>query len=733
MLAKIAKQASRPAHRTSRRGFLAASAAATGGLVVGFRSSGISARAPAADAAVVSPFDAYLTIGTDGRVTVLSSQFEMGQGAYHGLATLVAEELDAAWDEVHVEGRAGNVALYGNPAWGGAVQGTGGSTSIAGGFLRYRRAGAAARALLVAAAADRWGVPAEEITVEAGVLRHGSARRAGFGELAARAATMPVPAEPKLKSAADWQLIGADDLRRNDSMAKATGREVFTIDLDLPGMLTAVMIHPPRFGATVASFDATDAKTMPGVVDVVSTPRGVAVVAEHLWAALQGRDAVIVRWDESAAETRGSVRILDDYRALAVAAPGAVARADGDVEATLADADRVVEAMYTFPFLAHAALEPLNAVARMNADGTLEVWGGHQTPDAYQLISAQIAEIDPSRVTLHVMKTGGSFGRRAVADGDVVAEAVMVAKAMGFTHPVKVQWTRENDMRGGRYRPAYVHRLRAALDAAGDIVAWDHHVVGQSILRGTPFEAMLVRNGVDLTSVEGANTLPYAIPNLRVGLTTTDVRVPVLWWRAVGSTHTAFATECFLDEVADALGRDPLELRLALLAAHPRHAAVLRLAAEKAGWGEARAEGRYLGLAVHESFNSFVAQVAEVSVAGGDVRVHRVVVAVDCGIVVNPDTVRAQMEGGVGFGLGSVLQEELTLTDGAVDQANYDTYGPLRIDQMPEVEVHIVQSSEAPTGVGEPGVPPIGPAVANAVHAATGRRVRTLPLRSGLA
>ena len=377
-------------------------------------------------------------------------------------------------------------------------------------------------------------------------------------------------------------------------------------------------------------------------------------------------------------------------------------------------------------------MEPLNAVARMNEDGTLEIWGGHQLPDLYQYLAAVTADIDPQKVRLHIMKSGGGFGRRAVADGDVVVESVAIAKAIGWQAPVKVQWTRENDMRGGRYRPAYVHKLRAGLDADGKLIAYEDHIVGQSIVKGTPFESALVHNGVDHTSVEGASNLPYKVPNLSVGLTTTDVKVPVLWWRSVGSTQNAYAGEVFIDEVAEAAGADPVEFRLGLLTDKPRHAEVLRLAAEKAGWGKPLPEGRQHGVAVHESFASFVAQVAEVSVDGGDIRVHRVVCAVDCGTAINPDTIRAQIEGGIGFGLGAIMSEEITLTGGEVDQGNFDSYEPLRIDAMPEVEVHIVQSDAPPTGVGEPGVPPIGPAVANAVFRATGRRLRMLPFRKGM-
>jgi isoquinoline 1-oxidoreductase beta subunit len=372
-------------------------------------------------------------------------------------------------------------------------------------------------------------------------------------------------------------------------------------------------------------------------------------------------------------------------------------------------------------------MEPLDAVARMQ-DGTLEIWAGHQMPDLYQAVGAEIMGIEPAKVKLHVMTPGGFFGRRAVPDADVIVEVVSVLKATGARAPIKVLWTREDDMKGGRYRPMYYHQLRAGLDANGNVVGWHHRIVGQSILAGTPFEQMLVKNSVDLTSVEGASNLPYAIPNLRVDLVTTDARVPVLWWRSVGSTHTAYSTEVLIDELAEAAGRDPVDFRRALLRDHPRHLGVLDLVAEKAGWGTPLPEGRYRGIAVHESFNSYVAQVAEVSVRpDGGTKVERVVCAVDCGIAVNPDVIRAQMEGGIGFGLGAILKSEITLDQGRVVQDNFDGYEVLTIDEMPQVEVHIMPSKESPTGVGEPGVPPIGPAVANAVYAATGKRMRVLP------
>ncbi|MEM9333084.1 MAG: xanthine dehydrogenase family protein molybdopterin-binding subunit [Pseudomonadota bacterium] len=712
----------------SRRKFLIGSAAVAGGLMIGLNATPSRA---ATTAVTDNPMTGYIQITPENQVIILSSQFDMGQGPYNGIATLVVEELGADWAQIDVKGAYGNTKLYGNIMWGGTAQGTGGSTSMATSFDRYRIAGAAARSMLMNAAADTWSVPVEEITVERGVIRHVSGKTATFGALAQKASTMQPPQDVQLKDPEAWTEIGKSERRRFDSASKTNGTHPFTIDIKLENMLTAVVAHPPKFGAKVSSFDATEALKVNGVTDVVEIPRGIAVVAEHMWAAIKGREVLEIEWDDAQAEKRSSTEIMAEYRRLGPNEPEATARSDGNVKTALDNSATVIEATYEFPYLAHAAMEPLNAVARMNTDGTLEVWGGHQIPDLYQFISANIAEIKPDQVILHVMKTGGGFGRRAVADGDVVAEAVSVAKAIGFRAPVKVQWTREDDMRGGRYRPAYLHQFKAGLDEKGNVIAWDNHIVGQSIVSGTPFEG-LIQNGVDKTSVEGASNIPYAIPNLRVGLTTTNVNIPVLWWRAVGSTHTAYAVETFFDEVAAKANRDPYEFRMSHLKAHPRHAAVLKLAAEKAGWSEAIAEGRFRGLALHESFSSIVAHVAEISMEDGAPIVHKVTVAVDCGIAINPDTIKAQMEGGTGFGLGSILAEELTLDAGEVEQGNYDSYTPLRIDAMPDVEVFIVPSENKPTGVGEPGVPSIGPAVANAVFAASGRRIRVLPMSNAL-
>ena len=722
----LAPAAPVPALPASRRQFLKASAAAGAGLVIGFTFAGGNKLVRAATSAAEGAFapNAFVRVAPDNTVTVLIKHIEFGQGTFTGLSTLVAEEMDADWSQLRAEHAPADAALYNNLSWG-PVQGTGGSSSIANSYDQLRRAGATARALLVQAAAESWGVPAAEITVTQGVLVHAaSGRQARFGDLAAKAATLTAPVEVTLKDPADFTLIGTT-VPRLDSRAKSRGEAQYTIDKSLPGLLTAVIARPPVFGATLVSFDDSAARAVKGVVDVVQVPRGVAVLAKGFWAAKSGRDALQVTWDETTGETRGSPEIMAEYKQLAEG-PGTVARQDGDAAAAIAGAARVLEADYEFPYLAHAPMEPLDCVVQLGQDGC-DIWAGSQIPTVDQGAAAAILGLKPEQVRIHTLFAGGSFGRRATPNADMVSEAASIAKAIGGRAPVKLLWTREDDIQGGRYRPMYFHRLRAGLDADGRLVGWQHRIVGQSIVRGTPF-AGLIKNGIDQTSVEGANTLPYHVPDITVDLHTTDVQVPVLWWRAVGSTHTAYSTEAFIDELAEAAGKDPVEFRLELLAEHPRHAGVLKLAAEKAGWGSALPAGRARGIAVHESFNTFVAEVAEVSVADdGTIKVEKVVCAVDCGVAVNPDQVKAQMEGGIGYGLGAVLHNAVTLKGGRVEQSNFHDYQPLRINEMPAVEVHIMESTEAPTGVGEPGVPPIGPAVANAVYKATGRRIRALP------
>ena len=707
----------------SRRRFLQGAAGLTLGFCLPAFATRAAATGEATDAAAVADFapNAFLRIGEDNTVTVISKHLEMGQGSYTGLATILADELDADWDTVRIEGAPADARRYNNLLWGDR-QGTGGSTAMANSWEQMRTAGATARAMLVAAAARRWQVDAAGITVRDGIVSHAaSGRRATFGELAVAAAQEDVPTEVTLKRPEAFRLIGRH-VHRKDSAAKTDGSARFTQDVFLPGMLVAVVAHPPRFGATVKSFDARRARAVEGVVDVVRIPQGVAVLARDTWSAKKGRDALSVTWDDSKAFGLGSEDILARYRELAKT-PGAVAKQAGDVDKAFAAAAKTVSATFDFPYLAHAAMEPMNCVVRLDADGC-EIWNGEQMHTGDQHSLAALLGLAPEQVRINMLYAGGSFGRRAGKDSDYVLEAAHIAKAIGGKAPVKLVWLREDDMRAGYYRPLFHHALAAALDADGRLIGWRHRLVGQSIL-GT--------DGVDPLSVEGAANLPYAIPNMTVDLhTPTDIGVPVLWWRSVGSSHTAHATEAFIDEVAAAAGRDAVALRLELLADRPRHAAVLKLAAEKAGWGtplEARAgERRGRGVAVHESFNTCVAQVAEVSVRkDGSVKVDRVVCAVDCGTAINPDNVRAQVEGSVGFALGAALHHEITLDAGRVVQGNYDSFPLLRIDEMPVVEVHILPSTAAPTGIGEPGVPPVAPAVANAIAAATGRRLRRLP------
>lgn len=681
--------------------------------------------------------NAFLRIGADNSVTVISKHLEMGQGTYTGLATILAEELDADWKQVRVEGAPADAKRYNNLFWGPA-QGTGGSTAMANSWEQMRKAGAAGRAMLLAAAARRWNVAPGEIAVSDGVLRHvASGRKASFGELAADAAKETVPSEFKLKDPKDFKLVGKH-ANRKDSAAKTNGTAKFTQDVQLPGMLVAIVAHPPLFGAKVKSINDVRTRKVRGVVDVVQIPQGVAVLAKDTWSAKKGRDALSVVWDESAAFKLGSDEIMARYKEMAKM-PGKVAKQNGDTSAAFAGAARVIKAGYDFPYLAHAAMEPMNCVVKLDADGA-EVWNGEQlhTGDQYGL--AHVLGLKPEQVKINMLYAGGSFGRRACKDSDYVLEAAAIAKAIqgriANNPPVKLVWLREDDMRSGYYRPMFHHALEAALDGNGKLLGWRHRLVGQSIVIGSPFEQMLVKDGIDAVSVEGAANLPYAIPNLTVDLhTPMDIGLPVLWWRSVGSSHTAFSTEAFLDEVATAMGKDPVALRLELLTEHPRHAAVLKLAADKAGWGtplKARAgERRGRGVAVHESFNSYVAHVVELTVAkDGAIKVDRVVSAVDCGTPINPDNIRAQVEGGIGFALSS-MSEEITLKQGRVEQGNFDGFPLLRIGDMPRVEVHIVPSTTAPSGIGEPGVPPVLPAVANAIAAATGKRLRNLPFQTG--
>jgi isoquinoline 1-oxidoreductase beta subunit len=719
------KPAHLPPRSATRRAFLKSSATIAGGLVIGTYIDFGWRQAAAATPQDPPMPNAFVRIAPDNTVTVLIKHLDKGQGVTTGLTTIVADELDADWAQMRAEFAPANAALYNNLLFG-PIQATGGSTSVANSFDQLRKASAAARAMMIAAAAQDWNVPAGEITISKGLLAHApSGRRAAFGDLADKAAALPVPSQVMLKDPKDWIYIGKQ-VPRIDSIAKTTGAARYALDVKRPGMLTVVVARSPRFGGVVKSFDASGAKAVEGVVDAVSIGSGVAVLARDTWSAIKGREALKVEWDDSKAEVRSTDAMLADYRKLADS-PGISAGRRGDTAAALKSAAKVVEAEFTFPYLAHAPMEPLNGTIEIKADGSVELWAGSQFQTIEQATVAAVLGLKPEQVKINTMWAGGSFGRRATPNADYVLELALIAKATGGKAPIHLVWTREDDIRGGRYRPMVLHKVRAGLDASGNVAAWDHHLVAQSFITGTAFESMLVKDGVDRLAIEGTADMPYDVENLSVDWHQASSPVTTLWWRSVGHTHTAQVVEVMMDVLANEARRDAVEFRLSLLKDHPRHADVLKLAAEKGGWGEKLPAGRGRGIAVHESFRSFVAMVADVTVKDGAIKVDRVVAAVDCGIAVNPDVIRAQVEGGVGYALGAALRNKITLTDGVVDQSNFDSYEPLRITDMPSVEVHIIGSGAPPTGIGEPGVPPVAPAVSNAIFAASGKRLYSLP------
>ena len=702
------------ATRLSRREFLATAAA--GSFVLGFRVGGASAADPAG--ADFTP-NAFIRIGRNNVVTIIVNKAEMGQGINTALPMLIAEELEVDLRRVKVEA-APVGAAYAHPQAG--IQFTGGSQSVATEWDRLRKAGAAAREMLLAAAAQAWGVDRSSLRAENGRVRGPRGRVLTYGQLVDRARTQPVPSDPPLKDPSQFKIIGKPT-RRLDSREKVTGTATFGLDASVPGMLIAVVARPPVFGATVKSVDDSGAKAMRGVKQVVAVPSGVAVVADSFWSAKKGRDALLVEWNEGPGATIDTDALEAEYGRLA-RTPGAPALRRGDADAALAGAARRVSAQYDMPYLAHAPMEPLNCLVSLGPD-RCEIWTGTQFQTIDQANAAGAAGLKPEQVAIHTMFLGGGFGRRAVPGSDFIVEAVHVAKAARA--PVKTIWTREDDIRGGYYRPMWHSTLSAGLDAAGKPVAWKHTIVGQSVVENTPF-AGEIKNGVDGTSVEGAANLVYEVPNAAVDLHSPRSPVPVLWWRSVGHTHTGFVVESFIDELAHAAGQDPYAYRRDLLDGKARHLGVLELAAQKAGWGTPLPAGRARGIAVHASFGSFCAQVGEVSIQDRAITVHRVVCAVDCGRAINPETIRAQMEGGIVFGLSAALYGQITMKLGRVQQSNFHDYPVLRLNSMPVVEVHIVPSTAPPSGIGEPGTPLMAAVLGNALFALTGQRVRSLPM-----
>ncbi|WP_394223836.1 molybdopterin cofactor-binding domain-containing protein [Alteromonas gracilis] len=712
----------------NRRQFLKASVGIATGMIVGLYLP-LRNRAAASQDTPLQP-NAYVHLKPDNSITVLVKHIEIGQGAFTGMATLVADEMDADWSQMQAEHAPANAELYKNFAFG--IQGVGGSTGLANSYMQMRKAGAMMRGNLVQAAANKWNVSPGSIHVEKGVLHHkASGRQATFGELAEAASAITPNQNPTLKSPEAFIYIGKT-VPRIDTTVKTNGNAIFTQDISLPSMRYAMVAHPSHFGATIKQVDDSKAKQVAGVVGVYNISSGVAVVANSTYAAMKGRDALEVTWNTAKAETRSSDAITEEYVSK-TADVGVSAASHGDTTSALSSAQGTFEAVYTFPYLAHTPMETLDAVVRANKDGSVDVWMGSQLQTVDQGTVASVFGVKPERVSINTQLGGGTFGRRAQPSSGFAKEAAEVAKTQPKDIPVKLMWTREDDVQGGRYRPLTVHRVTTGTDSKGDISAWQHVIATQSIVAGSPFEQM-IKNGIDPTSVEGASDFPYAIANRDISLHTMSNPIPVLWWRSVGHTHTAYVVETAIDHALSRTETDPIEGRRALLKDSPRDLGVLDAVVKLADSSGKPPAGHARGIAVHKSFGTYVAQIAEVTKSDeGLPKVTRVWCAVDCGLAVNPDIVRAQMEGGIGFGLGAILEEEITLgKGGAVQQSNYDTYHPLRIASMPEVDVAIVPSGESPTGVGEPGVPPIGPAVANAWRALTGQLITNLPMNKAI-
>ena len=729
----------------SRRTFLQTGAAVGGGLLLGFTLPPLSPLAPLPPRVRNDgPFapNAFIRIDRDGRVTLIMHKVEMGQGTYTSMPMLLAEELEVELSQVRLEHAPPNDALYAEPLFG--VQETGGSTSVRGNWEPLRRAGAGARALLVAAAAQTWNVDTSSCHATGGVVIHGpTGRTLAYGALVDRAATLSLPGDVPLKHPKDWKLIGTP-AKRLDSPDKVNGKAQYGIDVRLPGLKVATVAVCPVFGGKLASVDDSRAKAIPGVHQVVRLADAVAVVAEHMWAAQQGVAALDIRWDEG---PNAQLTTADIVRQLDAASqkPGVVARKDGDVAQAMAGAARKIEAIYQVPFLAHATMEPVNCTVHVRPDGC-DLWVGTQVPTFAQTAAAKVTGLPKDSVLVHNHLLGGGFGRRL--EVDFIVRAVEIAKQV--SGPVKVVWTREADIQHDMYRPYYYDRIAAGLDERGTPIAWSHRVTGSSIMARVTSELfpktlrvmraagwhqlVAMVKGLDVDAVEGAAEPPYALPNIRVEYVRQEPpSIPTAFWRGVGPTHNIFVVESFIDELAAATQHDPFQYRRALLDQSPRAKGVLELAALQAGWGRALAPGSGRGISLLHAFGSYIAQVAEVSVSKqGDVRVGRVVCAVDCGTIVNPDTVKAQMESGIIFGISAALWGEITLKNGRVEQHNFNDYRVLRLPEAPVIEVHLVQSTAAPGGVGEPGTSAVMPAVANAIFAATGKRIRKLPVKDQL-
>jgi isoquinoline 1-oxidoreductase subunit beta len=709
----------------SRRGFLKGTAAsAMSVLFIGVNVKGVLA----ASSTEIS-LNPFIRIDEDGTVTVLAKHFEMGQGTTTGLTTLVAEELDADWSTIKVDFAPADVKKYGNLAWGGALQGTGGSSAMVSSFEQYRKAGAAAKELLVRAASQKWGVAENQIKVENGIISVGN-RKGHFGEFIHSAAQFEASPEPKLKSPDEFKLIGNVKVPRKDNISKTDGSAIFAMDVRVSGMVYAVILRCPKFGGKVTSFDASKAQEIKGFLDAKTLPTGsgVVVYAKNTWVAFQAREALSVQWDFSQAEKRSSEEMYEEHRK-ALQAPEVQASQISAAEAqqAIAGAAKTIKMEFSFPYLAHAPMETLNCVIERTANG-IRIHDGCQIPTLVQGNVSRVLGLKPEQIEIKTVYAGGSFGRRGNGPSDYQTEAAMAFDLLGRNVPVKMVWSREDDIQGGFYRPMALHKATIGLDESGKIIGWDHRIASPSIAKGTPFETGLIQNGVDATTVEGIDPTLYSLPKIALGVTHTTPPKPVLWWRSVGHTHTGFTMESLLDIIAYETKQDPVDLRLSLLdktnVQQKRLTGVIEAVRDLSGWKK----GNKRGFASHFSFNTYVAVVADVTVNDNQVHVDKLYIAVDCGVPINPDVIRAQMEGGAGYSLGAVLRNEITFKDGEVVQENFPDYEPLRIGDMPDVEVTIIKSADAPSGVGEPAVPPTAPAVANAIFAVTGKRITDLPM-----
>jgi isoquinoline 1-oxidoreductase beta subunit len=705
--------------KTTRRDFLKISAAAGGGLLINFSLPGAMTADAQTGSAADFELNAWLRISSDDVITIQVASAEMGQGIMTGISMLIAEELDADWNTIKAEFAPAGKDYY-NPLM--KRQATGGSTAIRGFWEVAREAGAVAREMLLEATAQRWSVLSNNCRIENGTIFHDASQRSlRYGDIASAAAKLPVPTSVFLKEPDEFVLIGKP-IPRLDTPEKVDGSAIFGSDVQLPGLHTAVVARCPFIGGKVRSYNSKKAMKVKGVRKVVQITSGVAVIADHFWAASKGRDALTIKWDEGPNAKLDNDAIISSFANALNDDKDIDIRQDGDINANIKIAAKILEAKYTAPYQAHVCMEPMNATADVRADGC-DIYVGTQGQTATQQTAMKLTGLPEEKVKVHSTYLGGGFGRRG--EQDFIIDAVECSQAAG--KPVKVIWTREDDIMHDQYRPATYNLLRGGIDASGKIIAWEHRIAGPSILaRAFP---NAVKGSLDGSSTMGASDIPYSFDHARVSYAMVNPGVPVGFWRSVGSSQNAYITECFFDELAALAGRDPLQARLQLLGEGSRHTGALTLAAEKAGWGKTLPAGHAQGIAVAKSFNTWAAQVAEVSIERGRVRVHRVTCAVDCGLIINPDSIRAQMESAVVYGLTACIKGEITIAGGKVEQSNFDNYPLLRIDECPEIDVHIVDSSESPSGIGEPGVPPVAPAVANAVFALTGKPVRSLPIR----